>query len=174
MVQCGGGHQICFECIEKQVNEILYGGLRAHGSLSCISISHCKKSIYLSEIRKVIPNDVVERYEYPQAQDALSEAKIKNLIYCPFCSVPYEIDKCALVLDCPNSKCLKASCIQCWGFSSCLTRRTLLGKPWLPLPQDSNIGPQGNDSKSKPTSDPEEERRESRREKNSSVQTLEL
>jgi hypothetical protein len=35
------------------------------------------------------------------------------LVYCPFCNIPYDVDKCVQVLDCPNPKCLKASSIQC-------------------------------------------------------------
>ena len=118
MVQCRDGHRFCFKCITKYVNEILYGGQRAvHGSLSCIAINEeCKESIPFSHIMKAIPNDVLERYEYRQAQDAIVEAKIENLVYCPFCNIPYEIEidiKCVQVLDCPNPKCLKSSCIQC-------------------------------------------------------------
>jgi TRIAD3 protein (E3 ubiquitin-protein ligase RNF216) len=67
----------------------------------------------LPEIRRALPNDVIERYEDRQARQAIVEAKIEGLVYCPFCNIPYEIDKCVQVLDCPNPKCLKASCIKC-------------------------------------------------------------
>ena len=35
------------------------------------------------------------------------------MVYCPFCNIPYEVDKCLQVLECANTKCLKVSCIQC-------------------------------------------------------------
>jgi len=113
MVQCPNGHRFCFKCITKRIDEIIYGGLKAHGSLSCMAIDFCDESIHLSEIRRAVSNDGIERYEYRQAQEAIVEAKIEGLVYCPFCNTPYEIDKCVQVLDCPNPKCLKASCIQC-------------------------------------------------------------
>jgi len=115
VVQCRDGHLFCFKCIRRHVDEIIFGVLRAHanGSLSCMNIYPCKQSILLPEIRKVIPNDVLEKYEYRVAQAVVEEARIENLVYCPFCNIPYEIDKCVQVLDCPNPKCLKSSCIQC-------------------------------------------------------------
>ena len=114
MVQCRNGHRFCFKCISKRIHEIIYGGLKAHASLSCMAIDCCEESIPLSEIRRALSNDVViERYEYRQSQEAIVEAKIEGLVYCPFCNIPYEVDKCVQVLDCSNPKCLKASCIQC-------------------------------------------------------------
>ena len=113
MVHCRNGHRFCFKCITKRIDEIIYGGLKAHASLSCMAIDYCEESIPLSEIKRALPNDVIERYEYRQAQETIVEAKIEGLVYCPFCNIPYEVDKCVHVLDCPNPKCLKASCIQC-------------------------------------------------------------
>jgi TRIAD3 protein (E3 ubiquitin-protein ligase RNF216) len=113
MVQCRNGHLFCFKCITKWIDEIIYGGLKAHGSISCMTIHCCKDSIPLSEIRRALPNDVIERYEYRQAQEAIVEAKIEGLVYCPFCNIPYEVEKCVQVLDYQNPKCLKASCIKC-------------------------------------------------------------
>jgi TRIAD3 protein (E3 ubiquitin-protein ligase RNF216) len=113
MVQCRNGHLFCFKCIRKRIDEIIYGGLKAHASLSCMAIDCCEESIPLSEISRALPNDVIERYEYRQAQEAIVEAKIEGLVYCPFCNIPYEVDKCVQVLDCQNPKCLKASCIKC-------------------------------------------------------------
>jgi TRIAD3 protein (E3 ubiquitin-protein ligase RNF216) len=113
MVQCQNGHRFCFECITKRIHEIVYGGLKAHASLSWMAIDFYDESIPLSEIRRALLNDVIERYEYCQAQEAIVEAKIKGFVYCPFCNIPYEVDKCVQVLDCSNPKCLKASYIQC-------------------------------------------------------------
>ena len=78
-----------------------------------MSTDYCSESIPLSEIHRALPNNVIQKYENQQAQDAVAEAKIEDLVYYPFCEIPYEIDKCVKVLDCPNLKCLKASCIQC-------------------------------------------------------------
>ena len=47
------------------------------------------------------------------ARDAIVEANLEGLVYCPFCSIPYDADKCLQVLNCQNPKCLKASCIKC-------------------------------------------------------------
>ena len=74
---------------------------------------HCQQSIPLSEIQRALPDDAVERYEECQAREAVIEARFENLVYCPFCSIPCEVDKCVQVFDCPNPKCLMASCIQC-------------------------------------------------------------
>ena len=46
MVQCPNGHLFCFDCIRKQVNQIIYGGLKAHSSLSCMDMSGCKDPVH--------------------------------------------------------------------------------------------------------------------------------
>ena len=102
MIQCPTGHRFCFSCIKRRVEEIIYGSLKAHGTLSCMSMDYCSESIPLSEIHRALPNNVIQKYENRQAQDAVAEAKIEDLVYCPFCEIPYEIDKCVKVLDCPN------------------------------------------------------------------------
>ena len=47
------------------------------------------------------------------ARNAIVEANLEGLVYCPFCTIPYEADKCLQVLDCQNPKCLKSSYIKC-------------------------------------------------------------
>ena len=112
MVQCSNGHRFCFRCLRRRVDEIIYGGLRADAYLSCMSTDDCEVSIPMSEIRRALPNDVIERYEYRQAQEAIAEAKLEGLVYCPFCSIPYIVDvKCVEILDCPNPKCLKSKAV---------------------------------------------------------------
>jgi len=117
MVQCANGHLFCYQCVGRQVEEILIGYLAAHSSLPCMYTDSCNESIPLCEIRRALPNDIFERYEERLAQRAIIkviiEAKLENLVYCPFCNIPYEVDECVQVLDCPNPQCLKASCIQC-------------------------------------------------------------
>ena len=116
MVQCAKGHRSCFGCVRRQVEEIIYGSFKAHSSLPCMDMDSdddCTESIALSEIQRALPDDVIERYEECQARESVIEAKLENLVYCPFCSIPCEVDKCVHVFDCPNPKCLIASCIQC-------------------------------------------------------------
>jgi hypothetical protein len=113
IVQCADGHLFCFRCLQRQVEEIIYGNLKAQGSLPCMNTDGCKESIPLSEVQRALPNDVIERYEQRQVQEAIIHAKVLNLVNCPFCGIPCEVDKCVEVFDCPNPKCLVASCIQC-------------------------------------------------------------
>ena len=113
IVQCADGHLFCFRCLQRQVEEIIYGNLKAQGSLPCMNTDGCKESIPLSEVRRALPNDVIERYDQRQGQEAIIQAKLLNLVNCPFCGIPCEVDKCVEVFDCPNPKCLVASCIQC-------------------------------------------------------------
>lgn len=113
IVECTDRHVFCFGCVRREVEEIIYGNYEARGHVPCMNTHGCKKPIPLSEIHRALPNDVIERYEERQAQDAIIEAKLENLVYCPFCGIPCEVDKCLQVMDCPNPKCLKASCIQC-------------------------------------------------------------
>ena len=117
MVQCPNGHLFCFDCIQELVKQFIYGGLKAHSSLSCMDMSGCEESVPLSEIRRALPNHIIEKYEdriyWTQAQESIAKAKVDGLVYCPFCNIPYEVDKCLQVLDCPNTKCLQASCIHC-------------------------------------------------------------
>ena len=63
MVKCQNGHEFCFECIRRWVQEIIYGGIRAHGSLSCIDIAGCNESIPSSNIWRALTKDALEKYE---------------------------------------------------------------------------------------------------------------
>ena len=102
-----------FYCVRMRVENITYEGFKADESVSCMDIGGCRESIPLSYIRRALPNDLIARYEDRQAQEAIVQAKLEGLAYCPFCNIPYEVDKCVQVLECPNTKCLQASCIQC-------------------------------------------------------------
>ena len=114
MIHCPVGHQFCLLCIKTRVEEMIYESLEDHDTLSCMAaMDDCDESFPSSDIWRVLPNDVFERYENRQAQHAVAGAKIEGLVYCPFCGIPYEVDTCVKVLDCPNIKCLKASCILC-------------------------------------------------------------
>ena len=117
LVQCPNEHLFCFDCIKQQVNQIIYGGLKAHSSLSCMFMGGCEESVPLSEIRRALPNHIIEKYQdhiyRTQAQESIATAKVDGLVYCPFCNILYEVDKCLQVLECPNKKCLQASCIHC-------------------------------------------------------------
>jgi TRIAD3 protein (E3 ubiquitin-protein ligase RNF216) len=113
MVQCADGHLFCSRCLRRHVEEITFGGFKSHASIPCMDTSGCNESIPLSEVRRALPNDVIERYEQRQAQEAIVQAKLEDLVYCPFCNFPCEVDKDVHVLECPNPKCLKDSCTQC-------------------------------------------------------------
>jgi hypothetical protein len=60
MVQCRNGHLFCFKCIRKWIDEIIYGGLKAHISLSCMAIDCYEESIPLSEISRALPNETYD------------------------------------------------------------------------------------------------------------------
>jgi len=113
IVECTDGHQFCFGCVRRELEEIIYGNYEARGYLLCMYTCRCIKPIPLSEIHRALPNDVIERYELREAEAAILEAKLENLVYCPFCGIPCEVDKCVQVMVCPNPECLKSSCIQC-------------------------------------------------------------
>ncbi|XP_057860426.2 uncharacterized protein LOC131069119 isoform X2 [Cryptomeria japonica] len=113
MVQCADGHLFCFQCLRRQVEESTFGGLQACHSLPCMDTSGCSESIPMSEVRRALPVDLIERYEQRQAQADIEQARLEGLVYCPFCNFPCEVDEGVRVLECPNSDCSKASCIQC-------------------------------------------------------------
>ncbi|KAH9326083.1 hypothetical protein KI387_006261, partial [Taxus chinensis] len=58
-------------------------------------------------VHRTLPNDVIERYEQRQAQADIERANLEDLVYCPFCNFPCQVEKDARVLECPNSKCSK-------------------------------------------------------------------
>lgn len=113
MVQCADGHLFCSRCLRKHVEEITFGGFKSRAFIPCMDTSGCNESIPLSEVRRALPSDIIERYEQRQAQEAIVQAKLEDLVYCPFCNFPCEVDKGVHVLECPNPKCLKDSCTQC-------------------------------------------------------------
>ncbi|GLJ06301.1 hypothetical protein SUGI_0035800 [Cryptomeria japonica] len=113
VVQCAEGHLFCFQCLRKHVEEYTFGGFQACSSLCCLDTNGCKESFPLSEIRRILPYDVFEKYERRQAQSEIDKAKLEDLVYCPSCNIPYQVDEGILVLQCPNINCSKASCIPC-------------------------------------------------------------
>ncbi|KAG0563045.1 hypothetical protein M758_8G000600 [Ceratodon purpureus] len=113
MAQCADGHLFCFTCLRRRVEESTYGGARAGTDLPCMDTSGCGEFFPWSEVKRALPPDVLARYEQRQAQDAVTQANIHGLVYCPFCGTPYEMSPDLKVLECENGSCKKASCVEC-------------------------------------------------------------
>ncbi|KAG0607036.1 hypothetical protein M758_9G187900 [Ceratodon purpureus] len=113
MVQCAEGHLFCFTCLRRRVEESTFGGAQACTSLPCMDTSGCEEFFPWSEVKRALPPDVLAKYEQRQAEDAVVQAKITGLVYCPFCNTPWEVDPDLRVLECANESCKKASCVEC-------------------------------------------------------------
>ncbi|XP_024395711.1 uncharacterized protein [Physcomitrium patens] len=114
MVQCAEGHLFCFTCLRRRVEESTFGGSQACSSLACMDTSGCEEYFPWSEVKRALPSDVFAKYEQRQAEDAVVQAKLTGLVYCPFCNMPWEVDPGLRVLKCANERCQKqASCVNC-------------------------------------------------------------
>ncbi|KAG0571284.1 hypothetical protein KC19_6G225700 [Ceratodon purpureus] len=113
MVQCAEGHLFCFTCLRRRVDESAFGGAQACASLPCMDTGGCEDFFPWSEVKRALPPDVLVKYEQRQAEDAVLQAKIPGLVYCPFCNTPWQVDPDLVDLECANEGCRKASCVFC-------------------------------------------------------------
>ncbi|GBG83489.1 hypothetical protein CBR_g37201 [Chara braunii] len=111
LVQCADGHLFCFKCVERNVEEHTFGALNAVGGLRCMSFKGCDEYFPWSEVRRALSPKVLAKYEQRQAEDSVSKALLEDLVWCPFCSFPVELEPDQRVLDCPE--CKKSSCRLC-------------------------------------------------------------
>lgn len=110
MTQCSDGHLFCQECLVNYAQEAVFGSGKSQ--LSCMS-ANCQCSFPVSELEKVLPENILCKYYERQAEEAVAATCADELVRCPFCNFPALLDKGISRFSCPNPRCRKESCRKC-------------------------------------------------------------
>ncbi|XP_047213966.1 E3 ubiquitin-protein ligase RNF216-like [Girardinichthys multiradiatus] len=110
MTQCSDGHLFCKECLLKYAQEAVFGSGKSE--LSCME-DGCPCSYPMCELQKVLPDNILCRYNERQAEEAVAATCADELVRCPFCNFPALLDKDMSLFSCPNPRCRKESCRKC-------------------------------------------------------------
>uniref|UniRef100_A0A096M007 Ring finger protein 216 n=1 Tax=Poecilia formosa TaxID=48698 RepID=A0A096M007_POEFO len=110
MTQCSDGHLFCKECLVKYAQEAVFGSGKSE--LSCME-DGCPCSYPMCELQKVLPDNILCKYNERQAEEAVAATCADELVRCPFCNFPALLDKDMSLFSCPNPRCRKESCRKC-------------------------------------------------------------
>ncbi|XP_017272065.1 E3 ubiquitin-protein ligase RNF216 [Kryptolebias marmoratus] len=110
MTQCSDGHLFCKECLVKYAQEAVFGSGKSE--LSCMEAG-CPCSYPMCELEKVLPENILCKYNERQAEEAVAATCADELVRCPFCNFPALLDKDMSLFSCPNPRCRKESCRKC-------------------------------------------------------------
>ncbi|XP_026202458.1 E3 ubiquitin-protein ligase RNF216 isoform X2 [Anabas testudineus] len=110
MTQCSDGHLFCKECLVKYAQEAVFGSGKLE--LSCME-GGCPCSYPMCELEKVLPENILCKYNERQAEEAVAATCADELVRCPFCNFPALLDKDRSLFSCPNPRCRKESCRKC-------------------------------------------------------------
>uniref|UniRef100_A0A8C5Q0V2 Ring finger protein 216 n=1 Tax=Leptobrachium leishanense TaxID=445787 RepID=A0A8C5Q0V2_9ANUR len=110
LTQCADGHLFCKECLIKYAQEAAFGS--AQPRLSCLE-GTCTCDFPTSELEKVLPENILQKYYERKAEEDISAACADQLVRCPSCSFPALLDKDVDRFSCPNPNCRKESCKKC-------------------------------------------------------------
>ncbi|XP_054606685.2 E3 ubiquitin-protein ligase RNF216 isoform X1 [Nothobranchius furzeri] len=110
MTQCSDGHLFCKECLVKYAQEAVFGSGKSE--LSCME-GGCPCSYPMCELEKVLPENILCKYNERQAEEAVAATCADELVRCPFCNFPALLDEGMSLFSCPNPRCRKESCRKC-------------------------------------------------------------
>ncbi|ESK93036.1 ring finger [Moniliophthora roreri MCA 2997] len=112
MIQCEDGHLFCTECMTSYAE----GLLGSHNvNIVCMDQSGCKLPFPVSELRRFLPEKLMELYERIKQRKEIEMAGIEGLEECPFCEYKCVIEnKEEKLFRCGNEEnCGAISCRQC-------------------------------------------------------------
>ncbi|KAM6904410.1 uncharacterized protein rnf216 [Xenentodon cancila] len=114
MTQCSDGHLFCKECLVKYAQEAVFGSGKSE--LSCME-GGCPCSYPMCELEKVLPENILCKYNERQAEEAVAatcaDELVRRVFVCPFCNFPALLDSGMSLFSCPNPRCRKESCRKC-------------------------------------------------------------
>ncbi|KAK9373746.1 uncharacterized protein V1513DRAFT_432495 [Lipomyces chichibuensis] len=110
MSQCSEGHLFCQACIQRQIENII--GLKQY-NLKCIEVGGCEGVFVKSEIKRFMPEKLLEVLDKNQQQAELLESGLE-LDQCPLCDFAICIENEAeKEFRCQNPECLAVTCRKC-------------------------------------------------------------
>ncbi|KAM4697800.1 E3 ubiquitin-protein ligase RNF216 [Rhinophrynus dorsalis] len=110
LTQCTDGHLFCKECLIKYAQEAAFGS--GQPKLSCLE-GTCVCEFPTSELEKVLPENILQKYYERKAEEDISAACADQLVRCPSCSFPALLDRDVDRFSCPNPHCRKETCKKC-------------------------------------------------------------
>lgn len=110
MVQCLEGHLFCASCLMNYAKEAAFGQGKA--SLVCMS-DGCDGTFPMSQLRKALPTNILEKYEDRVQEESLSLAQMDDLVRCPSCDYAAILPLEDKVFKCQNPSCAKETCRYC-------------------------------------------------------------
>eukprot|EP00079_Xenopus_tropicalis_P038831 XP_017952602.1 PREDICTED: E3 ubiquitin-protein ligase RNF216 isoform X3 [Xenopus tropicalis] len=110
LTQCADGHLFCKECLIKYAQEAAFGS--GQPKLICME-GTCPCEFPTSEVEKVLPENILQKYYERKAEEDISAACADQLVRCPSCSFPALLDKDVDRFSCPNPHCRKETCKKC-------------------------------------------------------------
>ena len=111
-VQCPEAHLFCVTCMTTQTSTLLS---TSNPLLKCIDQSGCTAEIPASELRRVLPTNVLLVWERVSQRHQLESAGLTQLVECPFCDWGCLVeDEDEQFLHCRNHEvCGAVSCRWC-------------------------------------------------------------
>ena len=110
MVQCLEGHLFCASCLMNYAKEAAFGQGKA--ALVCMS-DGCDGTFPMSQLRKALPTNILEKYEDRVQEESLSLAQMDDLVRCPSCDFAAILPPEDKVFKCQNPSCAKETCRYC-------------------------------------------------------------
>ncbi|XP_057310878.1 uncharacterized protein LOC130648798 [Hydractinia symbiolongicarpus] len=110
MIQCLEGHLFCVDCLQRYSKEATFGEGNIH--LSCMT-DGCDSTFPFSQMKKALPESIMQRYYERVKDEDLKLANIDNLVRCPGCEFAAEMADGDKVFRCQNPSCLKETCRYC-------------------------------------------------------------
>ncbi|KAK7466958.1 hypothetical protein VKT23_004022 [Stygiomarasmius scandens] len=109
MVQCEDAHLFCSSCVTTYAE----GLLGSHNiNIVCMDQSGCKQLFPISELRRLLPEKLMELYERVKQRKEIEMAGLENLEECPFCEY-----KC--VIENPDEKLFRCGNEETCGAITC-------------------------------------------------------
>lgn len=111
LVQCEEGHLFCGGCLQRYVQERLYGLGRV--DLVCMSGEGCKAKFSDEFLQRALPEAVFSKYQQKSAEVAISAVIGDALFSCPSCGSQAMLPPTQQVFTCPNVSCRIETCRHC-------------------------------------------------------------
>jgi hypothetical protein len=94
---CSNGHLFCKDCVNRFVNESLFGqGTMRGQKVMCVHTDGCSGEFSLETMQRMVPQTLLESYNASLSECELLKAGIK-LAHCPFC--PYAEEEIKITFD---------------------------------------------------------------------------
>ena len=109
MIQCEDGHLFCTDCMTSYAENLL----GSHNvSVVCMDQSGCKLPFPESELRRFLPEKLMELYERVKQRKEIEMAGLEGLEECPYCEF-----KC--VIENPDEKLFRCGDTDNCGAITC-------------------------------------------------------